>query len=517
MGDVADILGGAPRAQVSEGDALLMDGPKPGAAAAPAAQKGKRKPAGMSREVFNLIGKEGMAPAIVSKKPVGLKDKREGTARTRWVWTNFKNSGRSDGDKEGTQVFYHWVKAATDYPDYPFARFNVQTPAVEFTEAEYTKHLVDPAWSKAETELLLELCRRFDLRWPVIHDRFAPPPAAATASSGPGAEEKKEGEKKQPPQRSIEDLQARYYKVRKTLRVARQDAALAEAVQGGLPPQPVMFQPGLDEDGDTFDHPYERKRRQQLEYLFKRSKEDELEELRLREELKTIDAALKRVKKHPHKSAVRDPAEAKAATTTEMTANGPRVMPLVNERSVVEARPEPKPGHPFLQSARLTVPMGAPRLQKGMLQKVKQLLTDLGLAPRPLPTKTVCDLYDDLRRDMVELFTLQKLVRQKEQQVDALKAGQDPAMVFSRQMLGAGSVEGGVGGGGGGMGGGGGPRGLAMGPYGGGGGGQKKSSHKKAQSIGRQGSGGSFGGGGLAHAGSDSSLSTADERKRKRP
>lgn len=33
------------------------------------------------------------------------------------------------------------------------------------------------------------------------------------------------------------------------------------------------------------------------------------------------------------------------------------------------------------------MPTTAPRLQKGMLLKVKQLLADLGLPPRPLPTK----------------------------------------------------------------------------------------------------------------------------------
>jgi len=155
-----------------------------------------------------------------------------------------------------------------------------------------------------------------------------------------------------------------------------------------------------------------------------------------------------------------------------------------------------------------------------MLQKVKQLSIDLGLTPRPLPTKTVCDLYDDLRRDMVELFTLQKLGRQKEVLLEGLKEGQAESVVLGRQaMLGAaGAWEGGVGGG---MQGGGGG--------GGGGGGQRKGSHRKGQmSLPRQGSGhiGAGGGGGMyvqqqqqlhyqgiSH---DSSFSAADDRKRKR-
>jgi len=340
MGDVADILGGARRSQISEGEALLKDGGfKTGGGGGAGANKAKRKPAGMSREVFNLIGKEGMAPAVVSKKEVGLKDKREGMARTRWVFTTFRNSARKDQEKldklqqgqggvgeeeakEGGangataaaagQVFFHWVKAATDYPDYPFARFNVQTPPVEFTDEEYKAFLAEGdaaaaaamaeatargaagivAWGIEETKVLLELCSRFDLRWPVIHDRFPEAIADAAAAAkkgekeggqeGGAASKANEATKSPSPQRSIEDLQARYYSVRKTLRLARQAAAAAAAAQGGVAPPQVMFQPGLDEDGDTFDHTYEKTRRAQLTQLFRRSKEEELEVLRRR-------------------------------------------------------------------------------------------------------------------------------------------------------------------------------------------------------------------------------------------
>lgn len=38
----------------------------------------------------------------------------------------------------------------------------------------------------------------------------------------------------------------------------------------------------------------------------------------------------------------------------------------------------------------------------------------------------MCDLYDDLRRDAVELFTLMKVVRVKEAQLKALREGGDP-------------------------------------------------------------------------------------------
>lgn len=66
---------------------------------------------------------------------------------------------------------------------------------------------------------------------------------------------------------------------------------------------------------------------------------------------------------------------------------GPRVMPLVHEKLVPDPRPEPGAGRPFLASARLTVPVLAPKLGKGMVNKMKQLHADLNLPARPLPTQ----------------------------------------------------------------------------------------------------------------------------------
>lgn len=85
----------------------------------------------------DTTGKDGLAPVVVSKKAAGFKDKRDGAARTRWVWTDFRNSARGDD----CRAFKHWVKASTDYPDYPFARFNVAKQSVAYSEEEYAAHL----------------------------------------------------------------------------------------------------------------------------------------------------------------------------------------------------------------------------------------------------------------------------------------------------------------------------------------------------------------------------------------
>jgi DNA methyltransferase 1-associated protein 1 len=39
----------------------------------------------------------------------------------------------------------------------------------EFTEAEYTEHLDQEGWSRAETDHLFDLGKRFDLRFMVMH------------------------------------------------------------------------------------------------------------------------------------------------------------------------------------------------------------------------------------------------------------------------------------------------------------------------------------------------------------
>lgn len=56
-----------------------------------------------------------------------------------------------------------------EQPDYVFARFNVKCDTTSYTDEEYEAALanhLDPMmkWTKEETDLLLKLCQRFDLR-----------------------------------------------------------------------------------------------------------------------------------------------------------------------------------------------------------------------------------------------------------------------------------------------------------------------------------------------------------------
>ncbi|KAI0254860.1 hypothetical protein BJV78DRAFT_882194 [Lactifluus subvellereus] len=164
---------------------------QPKKAAAPLA----RKPSGISRELYSLIGPS--APTLVAQvaKP-RLKQKPNlgGGGSTKWVWRSFKNSARTDGLELG-----HWVKANTD-PDaeYPFARYNSKSADFTYSQDEYTKFLEDPEWTKEETDYLFNLIREYDARFYIVADRY----------EFPGG-----------PPRSMEDLKDRYYSVcRKLIR-----------------------------------------------------------------------------------------------------------------------------------------------------------------------------------------------------------------------------------------------------------------------------------------------------------
>lgn len=108
----------------------------------------------------------------------------------------------SSARKDGVQ-FFHWAKAAEDTKgmelllthsectDYVYAKFNKVLDMFMYTNEEYSSHLqgtvplttvmrvcvhitfVDDSWTREQTDELMELCRRFDLRFPVVHDRIS--------------------------------------------------------------------------------------------------------------------------------------------------------------------------------------------------------------------------------------------------------------------------------------------------------------------------------------------------------
>lgn len=61
------------------------------------------------------------------------------------------------------------MKAHVEPTDYVFARFNVASDVTQYSDEEYERALAphnDPSavWTRAETDALLALCARYDLR-----------------------------------------------------------------------------------------------------------------------------------------------------------------------------------------------------------------------------------------------------------------------------------------------------------------------------------------------------------------
>ncbi|KAF8165527.1 SWR1-complex protein 4 [Crassisporium funariophilum] len=169
-----------PEASTSAGPSQLKK------AAAPNA----RKPEGISRELYSLIGPSAPSLAAQLAKP-RLKQKPNfggAAAKTKWELRTFKNSAREDNLE-----LQHWVKSTIDpASEYTFAKYNIQPTKYTYSQDEYTRFLEDKEWTKEETDYLFRTVQDYDSRWYIVHDRYEYP----------------EG-----PNRTLEDLKDRYYSV----------------------------------------------------------------------------------------------------------------------------------------------------------------------------------------------------------------------------------------------------------------------------------------------------------------
>jgi DNA methyltransferase 1-associated protein 1 len=166
-------------------------------------------------------------------------------------------------------------------------KFNVKVGIATYTDEQYEKNFKSEDWSREETDFLVMLCREFDLRWILIADRYAPenipPPKQQEQSrltSQPDAMEvdiAENGIKKSYPDRSMEELKARYYTIA---------AKMLETQTPANDMTQAEFQ--LWEKMRNFDAKTEATRKMLAEKLFERTKEEAEEEKILLEELHRI-------------------------------------------------------------------------------------------------------------------------------------------------------------------------------------------------------------------------------------
>ena len=403
MSDAADILGikqSAPTSSAQVAVQLMADTAKP----KPSSSKHMKKPKGMSREVFDLIGrdKDSLVPAMQSNAAVAagaFKSKRVSALKGKWIWAPFTSSARPKD--EVNKTFYHWVKADVQYIDYPYAKFNVKMDVVHYTDEEYEHLLKSDKWTRAETDHLMYVCYKYELRWPVVVDRYSMLPSRRT-----------------------EEIQERYLSVVSKIRAHR---------TGSHEGAPMA----KNEASTTFDVAAERARREQLDCLFRKSKQDEAEEVKLREELKLLDVLLKTKKggrggagastalaaagggesRVLGKGATAETKQVAAAAVANAMAysSSPFTLPLPPDHS-------PAPGKPCLQSTRLVGGDEQSGLSRVLLKKMQSLLKELGAPEAPLPTRAVCDAYDTVKKDAVTLLSLHNAIQRKEKELAALKA-----------------------------------------------------------------------------------------------
>lgn len=307
--DVRDVL------NLSDGGSAGAAGPRPNKKARFAAPRPNLK--GLAREVYSLGGDNPIAivPEVTQFKKRRLASRKPAA---RWEMRPFRNSAREDGDKE--LLLRHWRRVEegkktaaaqengvqqpqedaeagegetkTDEKDgaeqnkkpedeeienSAFAKFNVKVPVPHYTDDQYQQSLQNTDWTREETDYLMELCRDFDLRWPLIWDRYDwSPPATNGASSGDNEEETK-AIVPAVRARSMEDMKARYYEI----------AARMMAIQK---PVQYMTQPefALHELMTHFNPQQEKSRKEYASNTLSRSYEEAREEESLLLEIKRI-------------------------------------------------------------------------------------------------------------------------------------------------------------------------------------------------------------------------------------
>ena len=525
MGDIAQIL--APTAATVPSIAASSDKAVKMAGMSKEAMyfmKGNQDPSSASLPpvvpTFSKIGdKETTQDGEVKVKVRGKWISSSKRARP-WTWAPFASSSRSDG-----AMFHHWVRKNVEYTDYPYAKFDVHMDPVIYSAEEYEMHLQSETWTKSETDRLMELARIFECRWPVIFDRFC-----LENSSNHSSDQKTESTATgMIPSRKIEDLQHRYYGVAAILaqlRIAQEAASEARAlsvaaaksaatttatatptpattsssvVAGAAPGpasamakqqertdnllmesaaarslattakqhQPLMNHVGTGTSNKMFDLDKEKERRHHLDRLWRRSKEEEEEEIELRKELKTIEAQLRKLKKHGGHVLAAAPGRGKPIATTPrgagasnaqgQLANAPTsrgtsrsATPIPTSSSVAQGdandggdnsnvnsdivdnpdtldeyfsstAPVPMSQYPYLQSGRLVPPAsgGSSGINKSLLTRMNEVLSEFNIPERPIPTKRVCDMYDLVRKDVLTLLTLKKMLMQREGQLQS--------------------------------------------------------------------------------------------------
>ncbi|PWA01562.1 hypothetical protein BB558_002344 [Smittium angustum] len=384
----------------------------------------------------------------LAKKPAGLN--RE------LVWKGFESSARNDHLQ-----FHHWVKQDEPSSDYYYAKFNSTFKVPQLDPDEYQSHFTEYDWTFDETRYLFDLCKTFDLRFQVIHDRY---------SYSPPNSEQQQDIKPSLNQRSIEDLKARYYSIIKKMieiPALRKKYNILGTDQNSGTQRKALALLSFDKDKET-------ERKKLLEELLNRTTEEIEEERKLLVELERIQTQQKKLARERESvmlsivpfeettpSMVRadpnapEPQQEKRSSKDSFSekrndgtkkqysdsSESKNIINLNKNKSLVEINTQlvniPSiskstyipvrdlklgPGA-FLRSEKITP------VPKHRVEQVQLILDHLGVScsisawPRPfMPTAPICDRFEEIIQNIVPLLELKKVCDKTEAELCILES-----------------------------------------------------------------------------------------------
>ncbi|KAK9880530.1 hypothetical protein WA026_011768 [Henosepilachna vigintioctopunctata] len=386
MADVRDImeLERPPTPEITKETIIGSDKPKKRLSNGPKAPK---RPEGMHREVFALLYNDTKDAPPLFPSDTCYKQKIDLTMRKprKWTWMPFTNPARKDG-----AVFHHWRRPSDEPKEYPFAKFNKKIEIPSYTDAEYQQYFRDDKWTREETDHLMELASRFDLRFIIMADRF--------------------DTEKFPTKRSVEDLKDRYFKIIGTLAKLNGEKKIY-----------------------TYDADHERRRKEQLKRLHERTSQQIEEEQFLLSELKKIEARKKErerktqdlqklISQADNQSETPKKADKKIPKKKLTNPSRPSRIDTTHILQTIETAgikfPDYKNSGVSLRSQRMKLPANVgQKKSKG----IEQLLQEMELELNPTPTEDICTNFNELRSDMVLLMELKSALGSCEFELQSLR------------------------------------------------------------------------------------------------
>eukprot|EP00040_Diaphanoeca_grandis_P034064 m.209801 g.209801 ORF g.209801 m.209801 type:complete len:391 (+) comp33050_c2_seq10:142-1314(+) len=330
---------------------------------------------GLNRELYNLVGERTpLAEASGYSQRKAELVKR--AAVSKWTCAKFHNGARKD-----QLMLSHWVKESEIQTEYAFSKFDKPSRVPIYSRDEYLRFLSDDDWTEDETQLLFELCRQFDLRFVVVHDRFV----------GSSLSPKKE--------RSVENLKNRYYDVWTNIAKSR-----------GKQPHSVDVT-------YRYDVEHEERRKKQLVGLSKRTYAQMHEEDLLISELKKIkqhnrecDNAIKVVTKTIIEDVSR---KRKSSIESNKRSDKDRSATTTIKQNITNRPPPPITTYLRSTLVHRQLAVRPPKLSQIVAMKCEER----GIPEFPMPTHAVDMAYENLRKTLLEHVQLQVALDQKRTEI----------------------------------------------------------------------------------------------------